>query len=180
MGAAVVAVGAAGCIGTIDRGDFDREIQERGGGFTSELPLAAVEAVADELGTQDVALRSLSVTPSSETVTMEVRDPAVPDNLDQYVVHGGEVDSVAPIRLSATDDLDAETFPASGLAFDRIEPMVDAALAEFDPGTGYVTSLIATQRGAGEAVFLLGLESPRASATATFSAAGELLEVTRS
>lgn len=172
-------VAAAGCIGTTDRDDFNRIIQDRGGGFTSDLPLDAVDAIAAEVGEDDFELRTISVTPSSETVVLEVRDPAVPENLDRYVVRRGDVDTVEPIRLSASDDLDQQTFPVSSLALDRVEQMADAALADFDRD-GYVTSLSASQVSEGEITFRLALESARSTASATFTAEGELIEVTRS
>lgn len=172
----VVVVG--GCVGTTDREEFDEIIQERGGGFTSELPLDAVAAVASDLGVEDIAVRSISITPPSEMVVMEVRDPSVPANLDRYVVRRGEVDEVEPVRLSATDDLDATTFLASEVALDRIEEMVDSALARFDPA-GYVTSM-SVGGTSGSLTIHMSLESPRATATATFTGAGELVEVTRS
>jgi hypothetical protein len=175
---ALAAVAAGGCIGTTDREAFNRVIQDRGGGFTSDLPLEAVDAVAAEVGEDDFELRTMSVTPSSETVVMEVRDPAAPENLDQYVVRRGDVDSVEPVRLGASDDLDQQTFPVSSLALDRIERMADAALAEFD-AEGYVTSLSASQVAEGEITFHVALESPRSRASATFTAEGELIEVTR-
>jgi hypothetical protein len=174
-GAAVV---AAGCVGTTDRDDFTAIVQERGGGLTSDLPLDAVAAVGDELGVDDFEVRSLSVTPLDATVVLEVRDPDVPANLDRYVVWRGAVDGVEPIRLSAGDDLDAETFPVSGLALDETDAMVDAALAGFDDPGGYVTSLGAARDG-GDVAIGLALESPRASATALFTADGALVEVAR-
>lgn len=179
--AAVVAVIGSGCIGTTDRAEFNETIRQRGGGLTSELPGDAVAAVAAELdvAVDDVEVRTVTVTPLDATVVLEVRDPAVPGNLDRYVVRRGAVDEVAPIRLAASDDLDAQTFPVAGLALDEVESMVDAALAEFGPG-GYVSSLSAGRTGPGDGVVIqLALESPRAAATARFTPGGELLEVTR-
>jgi hypothetical protein len=169
---------AAGCVGTTDRDDFTAIVQERGGGLDSDLPLGAVAAVADDLGVDDFAVRSLAVTPLDESVVLEVRDPDVPAHLDRYVVRRGSVDGVEPVRLSAGDDLDAETFPVSGLALQQTEAMVDAALAEFDDPGGYVTSLGAARDGDDVAI-ALALESPRARATALFRADGALLEVVR-
>ena len=172
----VVVVG--GCVGTTDRGEFDAIIQERGGGFTAELPLEAVDVVAAELGVEDFDVRSMSVTPASELVVMEVRDPQVPANLDTYVVRRGEVESVEPVRLSASDDLAVQTYPVSSLALDRVEAMVDTALARFDEG-GYVSSLTVNGSGDEAIFFQMALESPRSTATARFTREGELVDVTR-
>jgi hypothetical protein len=179
--AAVVVVIGSGCIGTTDRAEFNETIRQRGGGLTSELPGDAVAAVAADLdvAVDDVGVRTVTVTPLDATVVLEVRDPAVPGNLDRYVVRRGAVDEVAPIRLAASDGLDAQTFPVAGLALDEVESMVDAALAEFGPG-GFVSSLSAGRTGPGDGVVIqLALESPRAAATARFTPGGELLEVTR-
>jgi hypothetical protein len=176
--AALLVCGA--CVGTVSRDEFQRVIQERGGGFTSDLPLDAVAAVTGELGVPDVELRQMTVTASTETVVLEVRDPADPANLDTYVVRGGSIDSVEPVRLSAGDDLDRSTYPASSLALDRLDGMVDGALAEFGEPDGYVASLTVLQLGEGDVVLQLGLESSRATAYARFTAGGELIEVTRS
>lgn len=177
--ATIVLVAVAGCVGTIDRDDFNRTIQERGGGFTSELALEAVDVVGRRLGADDPELRNLSLNPSVETVVLEVQDPDVPENLDRYVVREGGIDSVEPMQVSADQDVDAETFPASRVAFDRIEEMVDAALAEFGSEGAYVSSLNVSLWSEGQIVFYLGLESPRASGNALFDAEGQLIQVDR-
>lgn len=173
---AVVGV-VGGCVGDTDREQFEGVIRERGGGFVSGLPQGAVDAVAAEVGTGDFAIRRLSIDAANETVILDVRDPQTPENLDKYVVRGGEIDTIEPIRLSASDDLDRDTFGVSQLALDRIESMVDTALDEFDPNGGYVTAINVSQPSEGNIVFDLSLESERASATAEFTGAGELVEV---
>jgi hypothetical protein len=175
-GVAGVAAGT-GCIGTTDREDFDRTMAERGGGFTSELSLDAVDTVATELGTRDFEVRSLALYPPVETVVLEVRDPTAPGNLDRYEVRSGGIDSVEPVRLAAADDLDRQTFPVSSLALDRIESMVDGALAAFDREGAHVSGVSAGRDG-DRVVFLLRLESPRAVGTARFTAEGEPIDAT--
>ncbi|HEY8545722.1 MAG TPA: hypothetical protein VIL36_11765 [Acidimicrobiales bacterium] len=179
---AVLACGVAlvvgGCVGTIDREDFNRTIQQRGGGVTPELPQNAVDAIADRLGVEDFAFRSLTINPPNELVVVDVRDPVTPVNLDTYTVRRGTVERVVPVRLSAEVDLDAETILVSTVAFDRLDEMADAAIAEFDRD-GYVTSISATALDE-TATISMSLESDRASATARFTAAGDLIEVVRS
>lgn len=181
MGACVV-VAVTGCIGATDREDFNRIIESRGGGFTSELASGALDVVADRLGVEagQLELQILSMTPSAEVVVLEVQDPATPENLDRYVVRGGDLDSVEPVRVSVDEDLDAVTFPAARVAFDRIEEVVDTALAEFGSDGGYVTTLNVDQGSEGQIVFHLSLESPRATGSARFDAeTGELIEAAR-
>ena len=171
----------AGCVGTTDRSDFNREIQVRGGGLTAELPSSAVDVVAASLEVDDFEVRTLTVTPLDGTVVLDVRDPAAPENLDRYVVHRGSVRQVEPIRLTSADDLHTQTFPVSGVALDQVEAMVDAALAEF-AADGYVTSLTVYRSAdaiAGNIVITLALESPRAAGTALFTGDGDLIEVVR-
>lgn len=177
IGALVLAVAGAGCIGTTDRSDFTQEIQERGGGLTSELPRDAVAAVAAKLRVDDFDVRTLTVTPQDGTVLLDVRDPAVPEHLDRYVVRRGAVASVQPVRLHPTDILDTQTFPVSGLPLDRVEGMVDAALAQFSPG-GYVTAM-SIDRTADGVEIELALESPRDAAAARFDGDGDLIELIR-
>lgn len=187
------AVAGPGCIGTTDRRDFNREIQARGGGLTSELPISAVDTVAAALGVIDFEVRTLSVTPVDGTVVLEVRDPFAPENLDRYVVIRGSVWQVEPVQLAAGDVLDAQTFPVASVALDQVDAMVDSALAEFVPD-GHVASMTVTRNAddpldntAGdtsgdtteEIVISLALASPRAAGTARFTGDGELIAVVR-
>jgi len=167
-----------GCVGTTDRDEFNEIIQERGGGVTADLPVEAVAAVADELGVDDFEMRQMTVSPPNQLAVIEVRDPAIPANLDTYTVRRGSVESVEPVRLSATENLDTTTFLASTVALDRLDEMADVAVGGFDP-EGYVTAIVVS--GGGETPTIrLSLESPRASGTATFTSAGDLVEVVRS
>lgn len=174
-------VAITGCVGATDRDDFNRIIEERGGGFTQEPVFDALGAVGDRLGIDpgQIELKILSITPTSELVVLEAQDPQVPQNLDRYVVHGDEIDSVEPIQVSATEDVDAVTFPAARVAFDRIEDIVDTALAEFDSEGAHVSSMNVSQWAEGQIVFQLSLESPRATGSARFDAEGQLIEVER-
>ena len=187
-GAAALGLGAVvgpGCIGTTDRRDFNQEIQARGGGLTSELPMTAVHTVASALGVIDFDVRTLSVTPLDGTVVLEVRNPFAPENLDRYMVVRGTVSQVEPVQLAAEEVLDGETFPVSGVALDQVDAMVDAALAGF-VSDGYVTSMTVTRSPddtpgdtTHEIVISFALESPRAVGTARFTGDGEPIAVVR-
>lgn len=112
-------------------------------------------------------------------MTLAVRDPKIPGNLDHYRATGGELESVAPARVGAGTDLDDVTFAASEVAWDRVEAMVDTALAEFGAPDGHVARMSVLRHPRAGPVVELALESARAGATARFSATGELLEVGR-
>src|SRR4030095_13892986 len=94
------------------------------------------------------------------------RSPPTLERLPRYVVRRRAVEQVQPVRLTATDILDTQTFPVSGLALDRVEDMVDTALAHF-PSDGYVTSMSIDRTGDGVEIEL-ALESPRTQAAARF------------
>ena len=168
------------CVGTIEREEFDAELRSRGGGLNQQLVIDAVDDVGAAVGTDDYEITYLSATPSSAVVTMTVRDPNQLENLDDYTWREGELDTPRAVQLSATDDIDSEAFPIQSVALDRINEMVDAALAEYDTEGGYVTTLSISpsfESEVVEPVFRLNLESPRSTAIATFDADGELLSV---
>lgn len=167
------------CVGATPREEFIEVVQERGGGFTSASSLAAVDAVREQLGETDFRVRTFSMSTQGTVVTMEVRDPAAPQNLDRYVVDDGRIRSVDPVVLEADAQLETGTFPVSTLRLDRVDAMVDAALAAFGVTDGYVASM-RVSGPAGSRVITASLESPRARATATFTLDGDLLDVERS
>lgn len=182
--ASVAALLLSSCIGTISRNDFDEEIQARGGGFDQDSVLEVVEDLERRLGTADLRVRSFSISPASGFVVLEVRDPDAPRNLDRFVYENGDMQSTEPVQVSASEDLDALTFPLSVFALDRLEEMVDAALIAYDAEGGYVDGLRLDRRdrsdaeGGGVAYeILITLESPRSSAQASFTADGELIGV---
>ena len=185
IGPAVVAVIclATGCIGSVDRSDFEAEVNARGGGFDQALVIESVDAVAGELGTSDFEITLMVVTSRSGTVSMIVRDPGNPANLDTFSLTNGSISSVEPVRLSAADDIDVASLPIAGLALDRLDAMSQIALSEYDVAGDYITgvSVDVVPSGQpdtpGQLRILFSLESPRSSATAEFTAAGELVEV---
>jgi hypothetical protein len=173
-------------VGTVTREEFVEEIQSRGGGFDQALVIEAVDGVAAEVGTDEFEITSLSAAPESAVVTMEVRDPRNPDQLDDYTFRNGDLESSEPVRLSATDDLEADAFPIGDIELDRLNAMVDAALEGYDTEGGYVTSLSFGQQPSPDnpeqsiAVVTISLESPRSSATATFTGDGEPISLDQS
>lgn len=171
-----------GCVGTVDRSEFEAEIRARGGGFDQDLVVDAVDDIAARVGTGDFEITSLSAVPLSNVVSMQVRDPRAPAQLDDYAFREGSLTSSEPVQVSATDDLGARALPITAFAVDGLDAMVDEALAEYGTEGGYVdlvTFVIAPAPEGAEpqGTIRLGLESPRSTATATFTAAGELVSV---
>lgn len=180
VAAAGVLLVATGCVGATSRADFTAEIRARGGGVTAALPAEVLDAVADDLGVDlaGLTVRSVTINPEANTARVEVRDPAVPANVDSYVWHNDSLDEPEPVRLSAGDDLDAAVFSPASVAFDDIEVMTDRALDEFGEPDGYVTT-INVHRLQEQVTIAMSLQSARADGTARFTAAGELMSVER-
>lgn len=184
-GWAVAGLALGACVGATDRDDFEAEVQARGGGFSEAIVIDAVDRIADEVGTRDFAITHLSVSPLTPTVSAQVRDPRAPDQLDDYAFRGDELVDVEPVRVSAGTDLDATTVPIAAFTLDRLDEAVDAALAEFGVDGAYATAVRLGLGPGAEAggdpvpTVAVDLESPRAAATARFTADGELLALER-
>lgn len=168
----------AGCVGTVDRDEFEAEIQARGGGFDQDLVIDAVDDVAGRVGTEDFEITGLTAVPLSGVVTVQVRDPRAPGQLDDYTFRGGSLVSTDPVQVSATDDLDARAVPITDFALDDLNAMVDRALVEFAADGGHVDTVAFTvtpvpEGAEPQGTVHLRLESPRSSALATFTAAGQ-------
>ncbi len=171
----------AGCIGSIPREEFDEELRSRGGGLDQSLLVDSIDAIASTIGTSEFQITNLYASPGSATATVSVRDPRNPDQLDRYTLRNGDILSVDPERLSANDDLDEDAFDIADIALDKMNEMVDTALAEYGADGGYVDGF-AIRKGPtpgeiGErgTFIYLSLESDRSSANAVFSIDGELL-----
>lgn len=182
---ALLLVGAllvTGCVGTVDRAEFEAEIQARGGGVDQDLVIDAVDGVAARVGTAEFEVTTLTAVPLSTVVSLEVRDPRAPDQLDGYTFSNGDLVSVEPVQVRADDRLDARSMPVGSFALDDLEAMADEALAAFATDGGYVEMIILAVAPAPEGAeptgaVLFQLESPRSSATATFTPDGELVAV---
>ena len=182
--AALVAVlGVAvlgGCIGSISDEDFDRKVQERGGGLSEDLTQEAVAALRDELHGDSVELTLISVMPSR--VVMEVRVPGTAEDLDQYSygtsgAHGG-VGLDGPEPIPHQESLEGELFRADQVALDDIDEMVDTALAEADLAGGYAEGVSISRPGTGSDLGItVAVKNERRTLYAKFAADGTLLEV---
>ena len=177
---AALVVVLSGCVGATPRDEFEAEVIERGGGLVPSLPLDAIAAVEAELGTDPVALESMTITPLARIVSMTVQDPARPANLDDYVVREGELSEPRPVQVSGTEGFDSLLFTAEDVpALERLDEVGDAAAEALEIDDGVVTSVVVTR--AGETLrMLVSVESPRARGTAVFTPEGDLIEAARS
>ncbi|MFC4560925.1 hypothetical protein ACFO4E_03525 [Nocardiopsis mangrovi] len=178
--AVVSATVLSGCIGAMDRADFDAEMARRGGGLTTELVgdvLAALRVHYRVSEDTDVGLTSLTLQAEGALVGVEAQAPDDPRVLDSYTFEDGELSAPTPVRVSAMDDVEARVFrPGDVPALGGIEDIVDTAVREAGIEDGLV-SRIAVQRSAGDVVVVAAVESPRTLATVLFDAEGGFDEV---
>jgi hypothetical protein len=173
-GVLALAASATGCIGVIDRDEFDAMVDSRGGGLSNDLVIDALTRVAARVEAADLELTELTVSPGARVVVMTVRDPVRRDQLDRYVVSGSAIRDVTPVRVGANDDVDAEAFRVSQVpVLVDLEAAGDRALAELDFEGGHVESAsVRVVQGAVQVS--LSVSSPRAQGFATFEADGSL------
>lgn len=137
--ALAITVLAAGCIGSVDRDEFDRLVQDRGGGLSQDLVIEALDAAAAEIGADPLLVRS--VTATNETVTIEAVNPDFPDELDRYTYRGDDLDGPDPVNTGAAG-VELPTFSIPDLPEgidlpDDLQELVDGA-------AGNVPSVAAT------------------------------------
>ncbi|MFQ6329837.1 hypothetical protein ACLMAL_27385 [Nocardia sp. CWNU-33] len=208
LGACVVALTATGCIGAVDRGDFENLVHERGGGLVTALPAAAIEALRERLGVADFQTSVILLTaPNSSQLRIVVPDqppqltrflseknnlagpqawahlrirvPQQSEQLDDYTFGQGSLSKPTPVQVSASDDLDGEAFAVSEVTgLSRIEDVVDTALARSGLEQGYVSTILANRFGR-DILITVNVTSPRAAAVAQFDRAGAFIRVQR-
>ena len=170
-----------GCVGVIDRDDFDLVVESRGGGFSNDLVADAAELVAERVGTDDLELTNLVVNPGSRLVVLTVRDPVVRENVDRYTLTGRDgIRDVSPVRVRADEDLDADTYRLSDIpALDDLEALSDAALEALSLDEGHIESIqVLVVMGAPQVH--VSVESPRAGGRVIFAPDGTVQGARRS
>ncbi|QBS38946.1 hypothetical protein DMB37_01270 [Nocardia sp. CS682] len=203
LGALLITV-TTGCIGAVDRADFEKTIQARGGGLVSALPAAAMDTLRQRLGTTDIHTSVILLTaPESHSLTVQARSPQVnrllaenrnfaiqdsaihvrirvpgrPDQQDDYTFANGTLHGPTPVHVSAFVDLDSETFDVrdvSGLL--RLEEVVDTARTQTGVENGYVSSIVISRVDA-DLLMSVHVTSPRTTMVAQFDRAGTFLRM---
>ncbi|MBC2641961.1 MULTISPECIES: hypothetical protein [unclassified Rhodococcus (in: high G+C Gram-positive bacteria)] len=172
-----VAMTATGCVGAVDRADFDTAMESRGGGMTTTLVGDGLAALAVRYGVDEVQVTSVNVAPV-ETLDVTVRNPAKPDQLDRFTFDGEWLSDPSPVMVSALEDLDARAFGIGDVpALGRVEALVDDALAHTGFEEGHVTG-IAVNRTEGLWPTAM-VESPRSRSLVVFDAEGAVIGVQR-
>lgn len=180
--AAVLAL--TGCVGSITRDDLDEEIRARGtAGMGQRLALGAVDAVREELRTDDVDVRSLTLSPGRAALEVRVDGPT--EALDAYHygtsgLYGGKgLDGPTPVQLSPDGpSLDDQVFPAGSAGLERLNDMVDEARRQADLRGGYVDRVtISRPNDVPDPVINIIVTDQRTTTTVAFAPDGTVVEV---
>ncbi|NHP13403.1 hypothetical protein DBV08_02275 [Rhodococcus sp. KBW08] len=167
---ALTAASLSGCIGAVDRMDFDNQMRERGGGLTSELVRDGFDSLAHSYGVGAVSVTSVDISPI-ETLGVTVRDPGKPSQLDRFSFDGVILGEPSPVQVSVTDDLDARSFTLDQVpALSNVEKLVDDALASSGVDDGEVTGISVSRTEAIHASVMV--ESPRSRVLVVFEPDG--------
>lgn len=204
--ALLIAATTTGCIGAVDRADFERTLRTRGGGLVSALPAAAFDALHRRLGVDDIqASVILFTTPDSSqarltlidqppqlsryfsdhhdlvgqdtAVRLRIRVPGRPDQQDDYTYIDGALHGPEPVHVSVRADLDRESFAVRDVSgLNALEQIVDTALDRTDVEHGYVSAIVVNRIGT-EIIITVNVASARTTMIAQFDQAGNMLRM---
>jgi hypothetical protein len=179
--AALLVTLLTGCIGAMDRPEFDAEVQRRGGGIADEWILDGLTAVADEVDAgsiDELSVITMTITPTNRSLVVQARRGDRPDFVDTVTVIQGDVVGVSPVQDADELPLDEIMIPVTELPIDGWDELGDRALAELGFDGGYVDhiSLSVVQ---GEHRLNVYVDSPRETGWVTFDREGRLLETHR-
>lgn len=202
----LVVVAVSGCVGAVDRADFEQRMRARGGGLVGALPRDAIAALRSRLGDNDIDANVLLLTaPDSEqfrlvlddqptqvsrfladrddlgsrepTLRIRVRHPEGSRQLDDYSYALGALSAPRPVRVSAFDDLDGEDFPITDVpGLSRLEAVVDIALARSGLADGTVSVIVVSRFGR-DIRMVANVVSPRSEMIAEFDRTGAFLRI---
>ncbi|RJO70901.1 hypothetical protein D5S18_27355 [Nocardia panacis] len=188
----------------MQRPDFEQQLRSRGGGLVSDLPGGALAALRERLGAADIQAgvillaapntaqfrlvlfdqppqltRFLSDRPEigarQAVARLRIRPPGASRALDDYSFTLGALSAPEPVRVSARDDLDGESFAVSEVpGLGRIEEIVDTAIARGEVPGGEVTALVVGRFGR-EIRIVTNVVSPRTEAVVEFDRTGAYL-----
>lgn len=171
----------AGCIGAVDRSEFDAEVRARGGGVTSTWIVESFDAVARSVGgtsASELQTLSFNVNTTNRTATVVTRRVDRPEFVDTVVVRQGDVVSTAALQDADSLPLDDLSVPFAALPMDQIEELSDRSLSEFGEPDGFVAAIRLDSIGGGHQI-IVKLESARFTADVTFSTDGTFIGIER-
>lgn len=169
---AMVMLATTGCVGSIDRSEFDDIVRERGGGLSGDLVVAALRAI--EAHEESTSLDVLQITLSASAVTVSVRSPSFPDEVDGWTFSRGH-DLNGP---SPEPDLDpatpAPTFSDADVDADRIEAIIDQAVEQTQVRNGWADNAFLRGTGGGGFEVYVSITNDRTDETWVFDQTGTL------
>ncbi|WP_067690030.1 hypothetical protein [Nocardia jejuensis] len=202
----LLVVMTSGCIGAVDRADFEHELRGRGGGLDGALADSALAALRERLGTGEVQANVILLTAPNSTgfrlvlsdqpdqvtrffaahpdttarqaaVRLRVRGEPGARRLDDYCFTLGALGTAEPVRVSAFDDLDGEGFTTGEVTgLSRLTEIVDTALARSELPDGQVTVIVVSRFGR-EIRMVANVSSPRTEMIAEFDRTGAFLRI---
>jgi hypothetical protein len=131
---------------------------------------------------REVQLFSLSI---HEThASMRVRDPKIPDNVDDYVLRDGVIGDQRPVHTSVHDDLDAQVFSLRAVRWDLLSGLVDKAETDLkieDARASHISiSRVDGADGRGAAQIAIYVSGPRRSGALQAEGDGTIISIEQS
>jgi hypothetical protein len=159
-------------VGSIDRSEFDDMVRERGGGLSGDLVADALAAI--EAHEESPSLDVMQIALTSDTVSVSVRSPAFPDELDGWTFTLGhdlngpspepDIDAEDAVAFFAADDVDAASIEAS----------IDQAVDGTSVRQGWADSAYLRGDGSGSYELQVVISNDRTQETWVFDAAGNV------
>lgn len=170
--AAAVALTACG---GISRAELDEEVQSRGGGLGSTLPLEALDAIEAESGAP-VILRSLTMTLNS--VTVDALVPDTDDELDSWSYSsGGSLRGPNPVSgAPPAEELRRQLIDPDTIVLEDLDDLIDEAIAEADLAGGYAQNVHIIRSTPDRIVISVTVTNPRNTVRVAFRGNGDLIE----
>ncbi|WP_141717462.1 hypothetical protein [Nocardia altamirensis] len=198
--AGALLITATGCIGAVDRADFEAGLRARGGGLVTALPTTAIDTLRQRLGVTDIQASVLVLTAPDSThsrqiiasspqltryladhpdltgqdaaVRLRIRVPNQPNQQDDYTYANNALHGPTPVHVSAFDRLDDESFDLRDASgLHRLDQILDTARTEAALDNGYVPLVIVDRTAAGLRIAVT-VTSPRSTVIAYFDGAG--------
>ncbi|MFC9437772.1 hypothetical protein [Nocardia sp. NPDC057030] len=197
-----------GCIGAVDRADFDKIVQARGGGLVSDLPSTAFDTLRKRLGVPDIRAGVIMLTaPETGTtnwgmlaqppqvtrfgndnrdlftqdcaVHLRIQVPTSPEQQDDYTYANHTLHGPRPVHVSAAVHPGSEMFDVSEVSgLLRLEEVLDTALTRTAVADGHVSAVIVSRIG-DEVRISVSVTAPRTTMVAEFDRTGTFLRMDR-
>jgi hypothetical protein len=171
----VVAVVTTGCVGAIDRAEFETMINERGGGISGDMAERVLVEVASATDADDVDdLRVSSMTLGVAAASVSVRPPDFPTESDTWTLPLDR-DLVGPNPNSDDDPEEAFSFPGSLVDAELIEGVVDDAVERSTIRSAWASGVILSADAPDTMIIRVSITNDRSDETFVYDAAGNLV-----